>query len=285
MPKLSTSYSLRRDEVVGPGLIRVLKTMAENARNLSGRPVSQLPDSIHDLRTLIKRLRAILWFDRPVLGKVRYKQSNGVLCKAAARLSQARDLVAVQLALTKAAMPETNEEHLRSLVRVSQAFARKEAERKKSDEASLSPLKKAVGDVVPVIEQTIRVAKDRKVPSPRQRIKKAFRVARKARKKALRENQLPLVHEWRKKSKRLFYLLQLTKNLPGTGMAGCLEKVDKLQETLGEFQDGVVAENHLRRHPPDVDATDLDRTIRLLKKKRKLLLNSTLSHSLPTFPL
>jgi len=274
MPKQSMPYSLRRHEAVGPGLIRILNAMAKSARDLAAQPESQLPDSIHDLRTLIKRFRAYLWFFRPSLGKVRYTHSKVVLRKAAHRLGQARDLHAIQSALIKAASPEAHEKHLQALVRVSQAFAQHEASRQKFDGDSRGPLQKTAAVVVQVVEKTIRAAKrtDRKWPSPKHRVKKAFQLARKVRKKALRKNELPLVHEWRKKTKKLLYVLQLTVGFPTLEMSHCLEKVDKLQEILGDFQDGVVAENHLRAHLSDVDAADLARALHLLKKKRKILL-------------
>ncbi len=100
----------------------------------------------------------------------------------------------------------------------------------------------------------------------------------KAAKRALRDHDPLLVHEWRKKTKRLLYEIQLTQRRPKQRIAGCLKKVDKLQELLGDFQDSMVTENHLRRHPlPEIDATDHAQTIRLLKKSRKLLLKKARS--------
>jgi len=272
MATQSIPYSLRRNEAVRPGLVRILNSMGRDVRELSEKPEGDLEKSIHDIRTLIKRLRAYLWFLRPTTGKIFYKQGNACLRKAARRLSKTRDLHAVASALTKAAVPATNEVHLQALVEVSQAFAQTVAAQKK--DKNLRKLEKVADTVIQVMLKIVivleRNAED--VPSPRHRLKKIFKLTRKAVKKTLRKKDPLFVHEWRKKTKRLFYILQLTAQVPGMGMSDCLRQVDKLQEKLGDFQDNTVAKDHLCFQSPHIEEALVRRTIHLLRKNQKILL-------------
>jgi CHAD domain-containing protein len=270
MPEHPIPYALRHREPIGPGMVRILETMGRDARVLARQPESKLTDTIHDLRTLIKRLRAYLWFLRPILGKSRYRRANSELREAANRLGQVRDLYAVKTALVQAATPDTAQEDLQSLVEVSQAFAEETAEQGKAQ----APIKE-IADVIfhvtrktrGILEQTAKGG-----PSARHRAKKAFRSTQKAKKKALSQKDPALAHEWRKKTKRLLYVLQLAHRIPHLKLADHLKKVDQLQKILGDHHDNVVAEEHLRRHRADIKSSGLPRTLHLLKKRRKFLL-------------
>jgi len=275
MRQQSIPYALRRRETVGLGLMRILETMGQDTRELAAQPEDQLPESIHQIRTLLKRFRAYLWFLRPVLGPARYGRGKKRLSQAARQLSQARDLDVIQSALTKAASPSSHEHDLQALRQVSQAFATREAARSKTNADLRDLLKEAADAVARVVSQTKDTTErmKRKWPSPKDRIAKALRTARKAKKKTLRENDPGLVHEWRKKTKRFFYVLQLTHRVSGNDNGDGLKKVDQLQEILGAHQDSMVAENYLHRHRGDFDPDDVDRAIHLLKKKRKALLD------------
>jgi CHAD domain-containing protein len=273
MTKQSIPYSLRHNEALRAGLVRILNAMGHDARYLAEQPESKLEKSVHDIRTLIKRLRAYLWFIRPAIGKALHAKGNAALRKAAQRLSEARDLHAVASALNKAAIPETDENHLQALARVSQTFAQQAAAAQKTD-SSASALEKVVDTLVQAISKITWAVKrtSRELPSPGHRFKKALKHTRETMKETTRKKDPRLVHEWRKKTKILFYILQLTARLPHTGGIECLRKVDKLQEHLGDFQDNIVAENHLRCSSPKIDAAHLKRTLHLLRKKRKVLL-------------
>jgi len=284
MAKSSPPYALRHRESLRPGLIRILNTMGRDARKLSEMPENELGESIHGLRILIKRLRAYMWFLRPALGKSLYAKSNYKLSKAAQRLSSARDLHAVASALTKAAAPQTDEKHLQALSHVSRAFALQTATAQEST-PKVQPLDEVADSIIQSISQLVKIAKENadKWPHSAHRIKKAFNQTRKAMKKSLRRKDVRFVHEWRKKAKRLFYLLQLTARLPHANKPDCLNEVDELQETLGNFQDTVVAENHLRKSPPDTDATHIEHAVRLLQINRDLLLEDAHHHSRSIF--
>jgi len=273
MATQSIPYSLHRREALRPGLVRILNAMGQSARKLSERPESEAEKSIHDIRTLTKRLRAYLWFLRPVIGKTLHAHGNSCLRKAARRLSKTRDLHAVGAALGKAAISIANENHLHALVQVSQAFAQQTAEAQKKVPPTIS-LEKTADTIIQTISKVTKTLKQdpREIPSPVHRLKKIYKRTRKTRKESMLKKDSRLVHEWRKKTKRLFYILQLTGQLPHIGMTDCLKKVGKLQEKLGDFQDHIVAENHLRQQPPEVKTACVKKTLHLLRKRRKTLL-------------
>jgi len=271
MPKPSIPYTLRPREAVRPGLIRILNAMGRDARKLSERPEKEWEETIHGLRTLIKRLRAYLWFLRPIVGKAFYGRSNSTLRSAARRLSKARDLHAVASALNKAASPKTGESEQESLVQISQAFAEQTSQELNR---SAPPLEKVADSIVQTISGIVRVAKAKadEWPGPTDRVNKALKRTHKAMKKASRKKDPCYVHEWRKKTKKLFYILQLTSRISKAGKADCLKKVGDLQETLGDFQDNIVAVKHLQKKPPYLDAAHIQHILNLLQNNQKNLL-------------
>jgi len=268
----SHPYALRRDETLGPGLRRILEVMGDDAEEIAGLPESQLSEAIHDLRTLIKRLRAYLWFVRPVLGLTRYERHIDHLRKAAGRLSQARDLEVIQEALKKAASPEAHKKELVALAHVALAMTPKDSS--SGPTATLGLIKKSAKTFVHIIakSRTTLERSRKKWPEPKERLAKAFVTARKAKKKALKEKKASSVHEWRKKAKRLLYVLHLTQNMPHMGGHACLKAVDQLQELLGQHQDTIVTGNHLRLRASDLDSTKLAMVFHVLDRKRQKLL-------------
>ncbi len=273
MAKPSISYALRQGEAMRPGLLRILKSMGERARALAAKPDRDVTDSIHELRTLIKRLRAYLWLIGPVLGKARLARSNEALRQAAQSLSPARDVQAVKSALSQAAVLESPPAKRQSLAQVSPAMAGSEAGREKSLVA-FAPVKLSAATLTQIVAETIAQAKRSRAkwPLPEDRVVRALRSMRKAEKRTRQADDASLIHDWRKKTKRLFYLLQLTERLPEMDAGDAIKRVDKLQDLLGNHQDAVVAENYLRKHAGEIDAGHLARARNLLKRTRKALL-------------
>jgi CHAD domain-containing protein len=115
------------------------------------------------------------------------------------------------------------------------------------------PLLRQRNEVIARVQNTIRLlihaaAAGSSWKLPRKRIKKARAVTKRAQKIA-EEDPTPVhLHEWRKKAKRLLYLLQLFHPRPKGKMKSAIEKTDELQHLLGDHHDTVVLREHVTRH-------------------------------------
>jgi len=120
------------------------------------------------------------------------------------------------------------------------------------------------------IELQVKIRSD--WPDTSDRVAKAFHVTKKAGKKALKSEDPVQFHVWRKKAKRLFYLLQLTQVVPDIRMTRLIERVEELQARLGDYHDSVVVQDHLQKNLPDKATPLLIRHSVNFLEKRKLRL-------------
>ncbi len=272
MAKPKIPYALNRGEAIHPGLLRILKALGKRATVIGAKTDSDPADSVHELRTLIKRLRAFLWFLRPVLGAASFSTHNRLLRQTAQSLSSARDVHAVKSALSKAALKTSPLEKRRSLIAVAAHLEGTEDEKEISLVAS-APVKASAATIVKVIAAVVSKTKQNQDswPLPKDRVKVALRSVRKAEKQARQSDDVIAIHDWRKKTKRLFYLHQLLEQWPLTRARNPLGPIEKLQGLLGDHQDAVVAEHCLREHAGEIAASDLVHALAMLKKSRKAL--------------
>ncbi len=73
---------------------RILRRIAARAQSLSGDARTSAEEAIHEVRLLIKRVRALLWFARPSLARTIEAETRTQLRKAAELLSGQRDVQA-----------------------------------------------------------------------------------------------------------------------------------------------------------------------------------------------
>jgi CHAD domain-containing protein len=277
MPSLPPlSYALHADEKISHGFFRVLGDLCTHAESLarSRRTMSEL---IHDGRVLIKRTRALLWFARPALDKAAYAQAKAELRKAAQLLSTQRDQTVTQATL-KTLVSKTSQRSKRTALNATLKLVETKtpgaANDNESTRSKLENAMKAIGRVTTLVKRS--TAKTAKWPSATQRVKKAFHATRRAEKKALQSKKDVDFHTWRKKAKRLFYELELTRAEEARHKRRAVEVANKLQDKLGAQQDCVVVESRLRAIPtpptkaPLVTALLKKRKKRLRKKSRKI---------------
>jgi CHAD domain-containing protein len=274
MPSLPPlSFALHLDEKISHGFFRVLAELCAHAENLaqSHKPMSEL---VHGGRVLIKRTRALLWFARPALDPAAYTRAKSELRKAAQLLASQRDELVTQTTLKALAEKTTRRTHRAALHSTLTIVAKRPGPAdRESSRARLANAMKAINRVATWVKKS--TAKTAKWPPASKRVIKAFRATRKAEKKAHQSNQDVDFHHWRKKAKRLFYVLELTRTDEATHKHRAVEIANQLQEKLGAQQDCVVVEERLRRipsSPPQTPVTSLlrKRKKRLRKMSRKI---------------
>src|SRR5471032_1847617 len=80
---------------------RILRRIAAHARSLSGDGRFSAEEVIHEVRLLIKRVRALLWFARPSLARTIEAEARTQLRKASELLAGQRDIKAAQTTFEK----------------------------------------------------------------------------------------------------------------------------------------------------------------------------------------
>jgi CHAD domain-containing protein len=270
MPAPSLTYAFPPDEKISRGFARVLGQISVRGRDLTRRSREPIDELIHEGRLLIKRVRALLWFARPVLDAAIYSRTLTRLRKAAGLLAGQRDLAVTRATLEELGRKASKARDRAAVAEIFRSLAGNPAAGEAPEEALRPTLQKAMEILCRSADEIKRSTARRTVwQSSSERLEEAFRAMRQAGKKARRTGKDADFHAWRKKAKRLLYQLELTQAEPGRRVARVMKRIGKLQETLGENQDGVVIEGRLRQmHPLPSSAR---RVLRLLEKRKARL--------------
>ncbi len=137
------------------------------------------------------------------------------------------------------------------------------SEERKNIDKAVKLLCGELDDLAQAVERT------GKWPSVAKRTEKAFRVMRKSGKKARRTQADGDFHAWRKKAKRLLYLLEMRDGDATGREKELLERVSKLQSTLGEDHDCVVTAQQLPA--PKESRAEARAVTKLLDERRRRL--------------
>ncbi len=266
MPSPPLAYTFRPQEDVRNGFGRLLTAISRRGRGLERHARRPLGDAIHELRLLIKRARALLWFARPALRPSAYTRAKTRLRKAAQLLAGQRDLT-----VTKSTLEDLNAQAAKARDRTALAHALRHTALNASGAAQERSLRSAFKKAVEILDRSVNeikrsVAAHSEWLPPADRLKKAFHATRKAGKKARATGKDVDFHTWRKKAKRLLYQLELTQSEPRRRMSQIMKQVTKLQDSLGSYHDCVVVENHLRQMLP---LSAAERRVANLLGKRK----------------
>jgi len=262
-------FAIQPGENGQQGFVRVLGQMTVQARHLLQIAAASPSESVHGIRVLIKRLRAMLSFTSPAFSSAELNRVRAHLREASHLLAAQRDFVVMQTVVEKLSRTTANVSDRNTLVRLASAQKRVQAITAKPDQS----LQLAVAILLTTIEQISEQAKIKfRWPNSSERLAKAFLASEKAGKKALRRRRAAQFHDWRKKAKRLLYQLQLTQSDPSKRMMRTINRVDRLQEKLGDYHDSVLAQNRLEEVFPDQQPPRFVRqSVKLLEKGRRRL--------------
>jgi CHAD domain-containing protein len=205
------AYRLHDGEPVPDGIRRIARGQLESARaDLDGVSTRKLEEAVHETRKRLKRLRACLRLARDAIGQDTYQGENAAFRDAGRRLSGARDatvLIETLEALEKWAGDELRPGASAALV------GQLEVERQRAV-ASLEQDEAAIAAVVRELETArTRTAGwtfgadgfDALEPG----LRRIYRRGRRAMKATADEPSTENLHEWRKRAKDLWHVLQI----------------------------------------------------------------------------
>jgi CHAD domain-containing protein len=229
--------------------VRVLARISTRLAKLEKQPEGNV-ETVHEIRTLIKLLRTLLWFAKPAFPPTTSAYAKVEFKKAAGLLSRRRDATAIQATLKDLADEATAPEQRQAVERATRLLASRRLE---TNNGAVSPHPER--EAIVLVQKTIRhlthaASAAMSWKSPDKRLAKA-RVRTVAAQETAKKNPTPIhLHEWRKKAKRLLYLLQVLHAAPKKKTKRAIKRIDKLQHRLGDHHDSVVLEERLTRGFP-----------------------------------
>ena len=268
-PAVSTPFAFQPGEEVERGFFRALEEMAIEGRRIEQMSHGTAAESVHGTRVLIKRLRALLWFASPAFSASALERPKTDLRKASHLLAAERELAVMRFQLEALARKTSKSADRNALLRLAHA--------QDSHSATFARPERSLRHAAAIVLTTIRELKQKTNggshwPSVSKRLAKAFRALEKAGKKALRGADPVQFHDWRKRAKRLLYQLQLTQDDGDKRTVQTIDRVDQLQQKLGDYHDAVIVQDCLQKYPPDEISTRLVRhSVHLLEKRKHRL--------------
>jgi CHAD domain-containing protein len=250
----SRAYRLKRKEALPEGVARIARGRIDHAIDeLNGEAGSSPEEAVHNTRKDMKKLRALLRLMRGELGDDVYRRENECFRDAAAELSGVRDADVMLATLEGLELEEPVSGPLRQAL---------EAHRLRTGGGSR---KQAASQVIAILEEARARVGDWPLerddfealrPGLRRMYKRGRREFR-----ALREEPtVEGLHEWRKRSKELWYDHTLLRSLWKPVMDAVGDEAHALSDRLGDDHDLAMlvawAQEHTEPEPELVEAVE-----------------------------
>jgi CHAD domain-containing protein len=244
----SRSYGLKRREGAGEGLRRIALGRAEKALEelREAGDGGRLADSIHGARKDLKKLRAVLRLSRDELGPKLFRTENRRYRDAGRLLSSSRDaevklatVVALRHRFETAFPSEAGHEWEGALQRERDEVA-----------GAAERLREAIERAARMIE----AGRDRIADWPLNEdswrlvgpgLTWSYRSGRQALKRTLDDPGTESVHQWRKRTKDLWYQLRIVRKAWPELLDSMVEQAHDLADRLGDHHDLAVLEEDL----------------------------------------
>lgn len=270
------AYKLQAEETVQDGLRRCAREQLDRAiEELTTRAHEDPVEAVHDARKALKKARSLLRLCHGTIEADERRRENAVLRHAGRTLSSARDA----------------EVKLQAVDELSQRFAGRlpsstfgavrrhlETERGPARQRLLqSGLTDQVADELRQVRARIDDWPMREggwnaiAPG----LLRSYRRGREAMQVVRREPTVENLHEWRKRTKDVWYHLRMMKPMAPGIVGGHAEEADKLSDLLGDDHDLAILRESLKDSAGQL-AVDVDSVIELIDHRRAQLLDEAL---------
>jgi CHAD domain-containing protein len=250
----SRAYRLKRKEGLPEGVARIARGRIDHAIDeLSGEAGSSPEEAVHNTRKDMKKLRALLRLMRGELGDDVYRRENECFRDAAAELSGVRDADVMLATLDALELEEPVSGPLRQAL---------EAHRLRTGGGSR---KQAASQVIEILEE----ARARVADWPRELddfealrpgLKRMYKRGRREFRAMREDPTVEGLHEWRKRSKELWYDHTLLRSLWKPVMDAVGDEAHLLSDRLGDDHDLAVllawAQEHTEPEPELLEAVE-----------------------------
>ena len=263
-----TAFKLKKKESAKKGIRRAAHGRAEDAVGLLRDEYADPIEAVHEARKDMKKLRATLKLVRPLIGDKTYARENARFRDAGRALSDVRDAQVRAHTIDALAKrfpddpPPGGWWTLRALL-VGDA----------SGNGALEALREQVSDE---IERGNQAIEDWPLGANgfellRPGLKRAYSRGRRRFRDARQEPSDEALHEWRKRSKDLWYHLRLVRRAWPEVMTTTADEAHELSDRLGDDHDLVVLTADLEDARPPLSREQLEHLRKLIGKRRKEL--------------
>lgn len=265
------AYRLEPDESVAEGLRRCSREQLDRAIHELTAGVHDEPvEAVHDARKALKKARSLLRLGRGALGSDERRRANAALRDAGRKLSAARDAEVMLEAADELAdrfagrVPGPSFDAIRRHL-----VAERDPARRRLLESGLTA---QVADELKVVRSRIdewtvtRGGWKALEPGLRRSYARGRAGLDQARSHPTVEN----LHEWRKRTKDLWYHLRLLKPFAPGIVGGAAKDADRLSKLLGDDHDLAVLHKTLERGAGEVKV-DVDAVLTLIDHRREQL--------------
>jgi CHAD domain-containing protein len=262
------TFSPGAADSTGPELVVVLHKISERLKKF---PKSANDKALHDIRVLIKVLRALLWLAKSTLPASAANEIKQRFRRAAGKLAGPRDAGVLRKTL-KDLGEDASRRQANSLRLASQAVkdrAKDHSVSRLTWAAAIDLVQKAIRE----FQGRIEAVADWK--SPARRVRKARKAMEECRRVARKKKGDLDYHAWRKKAKRLLYLLQILEPKPDSDTARLIKRLDKIQRRLGDYHDAAVLESRLKEKLPASDREAAQPLLKLIHQRKRRLRRKT----------
>jgi CHAD domain-containing protein len=264
-----TAFRLKRKESETKGIKRVAHDRAEEAAELLRDEGADPVKAVHEARKDLKKLRSTLKLVRPALGRKAYDRENRRFRDAGRALSDARD--AQVLADTVDALAERFADDpppggwwdLRAALGVGEAPSDGDLESlRERTAAEIERGEEAIGEW-PLGENGFDLL--------RAGLKRAYARGRKSFRRAREKGGDEALHEFRKRSKDLWYQLRLLRRGWPAVMKAAADEAHELSDRLGDDRDLVLLRSHVGEAGQALTAEQRTHLDRLIDRRREEL--------------
>jgi len=258
---------LHTNEPLGAGILRVAENLIDSITDSGEHPKQNEGEYVHNVRTTIKRLRALLRLIRPVVGETFFNRENARLRKAGRRLAVARDAEVARETLKT--LPVSGDPEKQAVAAALAGLESKDGARTDIGDA-LNEIRKDLEQTKRSLQELQLVKGEWEVVEPG--LQDVYRQSRKRMDRALQDGGDEAFHKWRIRVKNLLYELELLEPVWPKRMDKMTSRLSKLQDKIGCDHDIAVLKGLLRKTPQRFGGTEaVERLIRCLDgKSRKL---------------
>jgi CHAD domain-containing protein len=262
------AYRLRRGKPAAAEAIRIARGRIDDAVEQLRDPTEEPARAVHEARKDMKKLRSLLRLARPALDSDRYRRENDRFREIGRNLSGTRDaevkLQTLEGLRDRGARTGPVDEFAEIL----------ERERAATD-ASEATLETAIAEL-----DTGRQALDEwKLAgwNPAGKgLRRAYRRGRKALAAARTEPSDEAVHEWRKRSKDLWYHLRLLRDARPKVLKPAAQEAHELSDLLGDHHDLAVLAEDLKARGSALSETRRGTLLAAIRRRQRELLAAAL---------
>ncbi|MGH2911172.1 MAG: CHAD domain-containing protein [Solirubrobacteraceae bacterium] len=227
---------------------------------------------VHEARKAVKRMRALARLQREEIGEEEFQRVNSSLRDMGRRLAGARDAEVRLATLVRLTNRHPKKLALEGVARLRVAL---ESDRKQAPPLGTISQQRVLADVADMRRELSRWnLLDHDLQTLLPGLRRIYREGRRRYERARHHHARPQdLHDWRKRVKALYYVLDMLGGANAKGVSGITKRTERLGEVLGEEHDLWMLSVYVEEHPQALGRGDRSQEVllKLISKQRQRL--------------